>query len=59
VHPGAVDGAAEQLLEGEQPVAVVEVQAAYLYHGDAGRQAVTQAVVSCLEMVFSRLKTAA
>jgi hypothetical protein len=31
VHAGAVDGAAEQLVEGDQPVAVVEVQAAYLY----------------------------
>jgi hypothetical protein len=30
MHTGAVDGAAEQFLEGDQPVAVVEVETAYL-----------------------------
>ena len=41
VHAGAVDGAAEQLLEGDQAVAVIEVQAAYLYPSDKLRQGAT------------------
>jgi hypothetical protein len=39
---GAVDRAAEELLEGDQPVAVVEVQAAYLNMGDRLRHSATQ-----------------
>jgi len=38
VHAGTVDGAAEQLLEGDQPVAVIQVQAAYLHLQDSERQ---------------------
>jgi len=38
MHPGTVDRAAEQLLEGDEPVAVVEEQAAYLYCTDRERQ---------------------
>jgi hypothetical protein len=37
MHAGAVDRAAEQLLEAEQAMAVVEVQAAYRNLADAGR----------------------
>ena len=42
MHAGAVDRAAEELLEGDQPVAVVEVQAAYLNMGDRLRHSATQ-----------------
>ena len=35
VHAGAIDRAAEQLVKGDQPMPVVEVQAAYLYMADA------------------------
>src|ERR1700687_2165913 len=35
---GAVDGAAKHLLEGDEPVPIVEVQAAYLYPGDTARR---------------------
>jgi hypothetical protein len=38
VNAGAVDRAAEQLFEGNQPVAVVEVQAAYLNLAEKARQ---------------------
>ena len=38
MHSGAVDGAAKQLLEGDEPVPIVEVQAAYLYPGDTARR---------------------
>src|SRR5438105_6912350 len=41
MHSGAVDGAAKQLLEGDEPVAVVEVQAAYLYPPDIERHLIT------------------
>ena len=39
MHAGAVDSAAEQLIESDQPMPVVQVQAAYLYFQDKAGQA--------------------
>jgi hypothetical protein len=42
VNARAIDGAAEELLEGNEPMAVVEIQAAYLHLTDGGRRAATR-----------------
>jgi hypothetical protein len=54
VHTGAVDRAAKKLFEGDQPVAVVEVQAAYLNPSDRQRHPQTDnltddAEIACFE----------
>ena len=46
MHPGTVDRAAKQLLEGDEAVAVVEEQAAYLHVDDTARRAGTRIAVN-------------
>ena len=52
VHAGAVDGAPEQFLERDQPVAVVQIQAAYLYLPDGARQGATRKLFRCPDMGY-------
>jgi hypothetical protein len=52
MHAGAVDRAAEQLLEGNEPMAVIEVQAAYLNPGDRQRQPRTGKPTNTAEIAY-------
>jgi hypothetical protein len=50
MNPRAIDGTAEELLEGDEPMAAIEVQAAYLNTGDRPRQPQTSKPTNSAEI---------
>jgi len=54
VDAGAIDGSAEQLLEGDEAVAIIEIQAAYLHVDDTARRAGTRIAVKRREIACFR-----